>query len=199
MNAVTLRPAHPADAAAIAQVRVDSWRTTYRGLIPDAYLDRNEGRGQHGAVGRVLTRRTEHDHTFVAEHDGQRRRFRRPGNAGGAEARYRLPNSLRSTCVPTAQRAGIGRRLVGAVAAAQRAHGATGLIVWVIAGNKPARAFYEALGGDQLIEQPFPVGRHGPGRSWLRLARPAGADRAPHARQPAMIIDSIRNKPENRQ
>ena len=41
------------------------------------------------------------------------------------------------------------------MAAAQRAHGATGLIVWVIAGNKPARAFYEALGAQLLIEQPF--------------------------------------------
>ena len=32
---------------------------------------------------------------------------------------------------------------------------AHGLIVWVIAGNKPARAFYEKLGAELLIEQPF--------------------------------------------
>ncbi len=30
-----------------------------------------------------------------------------------------------------------------------------GLIVWVIAGNKAARAFYEKLGAELLIEQPF--------------------------------------------
>ncbi len=41
------------------------------------------------------------------------------------------------------------------MATAQRAHGANGLIVWVIAGNKPARAFYEALGAELLVEQPF--------------------------------------------
>jgi hypothetical protein len=41
------------------------------------------------------------------------------------------------------------------VAAAQRAHGAKGLIVWVIAGNKAARAFYEKLGAELLVEQPF--------------------------------------------
>ena len=57
--------------------------------------------------------------------------------------------------VRDAQRAGVGRRLVAAVAAAQQAHGATGLIVWVIAGNKAARAFYEKLGAELLIEQPF--------------------------------------------
>jgi ribosomal protein S18 acetylase RimI-like enzyme len=53
------------------------------------------------------------------------------------------------------QHAGIGRRLVGAVAQAQRLHGANGLIVWTIAGNKAARDFYEALGGALLVEQPF--------------------------------------------
>ena len=41
------------------------------------------------------------------------------------------------------------------VAAAQRAHGATGMIVWVIAGNKGARAFYERLDAELVLEQPF--------------------------------------------
>ena len=53
------------------------------------------------------------------------------------------------------QRAGLGHRLVGAVVEAQRAQGATGMIVWTIAGNKPARAFYEQLDAELLIEQPF--------------------------------------------
>jgi len=35
------------------------------------------------------------------------------------------------------------------------AHGANGLIVWVISRNKRARAFYEGLGATLLIEQPF--------------------------------------------
>ena len=38
---------------------------------------------------------------------------------------------------------------------AQQANGAHGLIVWVIAANKGARAFYEQLGGALLVEQPF--------------------------------------------
>jgi len=39
VTAATIRRATPADARAIAQVRVDAWRVTYRGMIPDAYLD----------------------------------------------------------------------------------------------------------------------------------------------------------------
>lgn len=37
MTPAAIRPALPADAPAIAQLRVDSWRATNRGMIPDAY------------------------------------------------------------------------------------------------------------------------------------------------------------------
>jgi len=35
---VRVREAMPADAVGIARVRVDTWRTTYRGIVPDATL-----------------------------------------------------------------------------------------------------------------------------------------------------------------
>ncbi|MFO1311662.1 MAG: hypothetical protein U1F41_06295, partial [Burkholderiales bacterium] len=38
---------------------------------------------------------------------------------------------------------------------AQRSYGATAMIVWVIAANKAARAFYEKMGGELVLEQPF--------------------------------------------
>ena len=41
------------------------------------------------------------------------------------------------------------------VARVCQAQGATGLLVWVIAGNQPARRFYEQLGATLLAEQPF--------------------------------------------
>src|SRR5215467_15759624 len=36
---LTIRHAGPDDALAIAEVHVASWRETYRGLVPDAFLD----------------------------------------------------------------------------------------------------------------------------------------------------------------
>ena len=40
-----VRQAEIGDAAAIARVHVASWRTTYRGLLPDEFLDSlDEGR-----------------------------------------------------------------------------------------------------------------------------------------------------------
>jgi GNAT superfamily N-acetyltransferase len=149
-----IRPALPSDAAAIAQVRVDAWRTTYRGMIPDAYLAAMKVEESTALWEKVLAAAPNTTNTFVAERDGTVLGF-----AAGhmlAEPKHGMDAELSAVyLVREAQRAGIGRRLVAAVAAAQRAHGATGLIAWVIAGNKPARAFYEALGAQLLIEQPF--------------------------------------------
>ena len=47
------------------------------------------------------------------------------------------------------------RRAEVAALGAQRAHGATGFLTWVIAGNRGARKFYEGLGGELLVGQPF--------------------------------------------
>ena len=154
MNDITIRSATPADAAAIAQVRVDAWRTTYKGMIPDAYLAAMKVEDSTVLWTKVLAAGPNSSSVFVAENaDGV------VGFAAGhllAKPKHGLDAELSAVyLVREAQRAGVGQRLVATVAAAQRAHGATGLIVWVIAGNKPARAFYEKLGAELLIEQPF--------------------------------------------
>ena len=151
---IAIRPATKADAAAIARVRVDCWRTTYRGLIPDAYLDAMDVEASTQLWDRVLSAPPNTTSVFVADDSGDV-----VGFASGnrlEEPRYALDAELSAAYVRRdRQRMGIGRRLVVAVARAQQANGAHGLIVWVIAGNKRARAFYEGLGGALLVEQPF--------------------------------------------
>jgi GNAT superfamily N-acetyltransferase len=154
MTSTFIRPATPADAAAIAQVRVDAWRTTYKGMIPAAYLAAMKVDDSTALWSKVLTAGPNATSVFVAvEGDSI------VGFASGnmlPEPKHGLDAELSAVyLVDGAQRAGVGHRLVAAVAAAQRAHGAHGLIVWVIAGNKAARAFYEKLGAELLIEQPF--------------------------------------------
>src|SRR5689334_13595552 len=70
MSAV-IRLATPADARAIAEVRVDAWRTTYRGLIPDAYLDAMKVDESMALWDRVLAAAPNSTNTFVAERDGR--------------------------------------------------------------------------------------------------------------------------------
>ena len=154
MTEAIIRPATPADASAIAQVRIDAWRTTYKGMIQDAYLAAMKVEDSTALWKKILSAGPNSTSVFVAANAG-----RVVGFAAGnmlAEPKYGLDAELSAAyLVRDAQRAGIGQRLVATVAAAQRAHGATGLIVWVIAANKTARAFYEKLGAELLVEQPF--------------------------------------------
>ncbi|MEO6749021.1 MAG: GNAT family N-acetyltransferase, partial [Casimicrobiaceae bacterium] len=56
---------------------------------------------------------------------------------------------------PAYQRLGLGSKLLGVTAAALAAQRAASMIVWVIAGNRPARDFYAAMGAEPVVEQPF--------------------------------------------
>ena len=154
MPSAAIRPALPDDAAAIARVRIDSGRATYRGLVPDTYLDGMTLEESTSMWHRVLSAGPNQTNTFVAEHEG--------GIAGFssglmlAEPKHGFDAELAAIYVlPAEQRSGIGRQLLGAVGAAQRGQGATGLIAWVIAANRKARAFYEHFGAEVVVEQPF--------------------------------------------
>ncbi|MEO8752622.1 MAG: GNAT family N-acetyltransferase, partial [Casimicrobiaceae bacterium] len=70
MSATTIRPATPSDASAIAQVRVNAWRTTYRGLIPDGYLAAMKVEDSAALWSKVLNAAPNTTNTFVAEIDG---------------------------------------------------------------------------------------------------------------------------------
>jgi len=154
VSAVGVRPAVAADAAAIARVRVDAWRSTYRGMMPDAYLDGMNVADNAAFWERIIGAQSPLASVFVAFDEGTL--------VGFASANARHPpihgfDAELSAIYLAAEhkRRGIGRRLVAAVAAAQRQRGASGLIAWVIAKNQPARLFYDALGGEVVAKQAF--------------------------------------------
>ncbi len=154
MGVPIVRFADRTDAQAIARIRVDAWRATYKGMIPDAYLDAMNVEESAALWARILTAGATRTSVHVGEDDGEV-----VGFASGlmlTEPKFGLDAELSAIYLrQDRQRKGTGRRLVAAVAGTQRTHGATGLLTWVIAGNRPARAFYEALGAELLVEQPF--------------------------------------------
>jgi ribosomal protein S18 acetylase RimI-like enzyme len=155
MSEVNLRAATLADAEGIAKVRVDSWRATYRGIIPDADLDGMDVEESKALWERILAAGSVAATVFVAERDGEIIGF-----AAGKtleEKKYELDAELAAIYLrPAAQRARIGRHLLRMVAEAYRDKDAHGMIVWVLADNQIARQFYEDLGAELLVEQPFP-------------------------------------------
>src|SRR4051812_7403800 len=69
MPSTSIRPASPDDAPGIARLRVDSWRATHRGMIPDAYLDGMSVDESAAQWHRVLAAGPNRTNTFVAETD----------------------------------------------------------------------------------------------------------------------------------
>lgn len=154
-TSVQVRPADLQDAQAIAQVRVDSWRATYRSMIPDSYLDAMRVEDSTALWERILSApQGANRMVFVAESE-----IGVIGFAAGmllGEEKFGCNAELTGIYLkPEAQRMGLGRRLVRAVANACVERDASGMLVWVISANQGARLFYEKIGGELLIEQPF--------------------------------------------
>ncbi len=154
-----IRQASLDDVAAIARVHVDSWRTTYRGLLPDEHLagltyERRE-RLWREAIG------TPRAGSFVlvatATDSGE---IEKPGEtapvAGFVSAGPELSGrpSYRGEVYAIYLRddyhgRGIGRQLMNAAAKRLAEAGLDSLLVWVLQDN-PSRHFYAALGGVEV-------------------------------------------------
>jgi ribosomal protein S18 acetylase RimI-like enzyme len=150
-----IRPALPVDAAEIARVHVDSWRTSYRGLLADDFLESLSEAGYterwRRVIGDGMSRVfvVEEPEGIVGFASGGRERAGESGFEGELYAIYIVAGS---------QRLGHGRELVRAMAAALRDIGLSDMIVWVLRDNVPAREFYERLGGSYVRSQPITIG-----------------------------------------
>jgi len=155
-----IRRAHISDAAAIARVHVDSWRTTYPGIVPDDYLANMSYEQRSGIWQRILSEAeagvaqpiyvaVDDDGTVVGFAEGGPERSGDPDFAGELYVIHMLEGS---------QRRGTGRRLVMSVASDLMQNGMQSMLVWVLEQNRSACRFYEALGGLPAREQDVSIG-----------------------------------------
>jgi GNAT superfamily N-acetyltransferase len=141
-----IRPATGADVGGIARVHVDSWRTTYQGILPDDYLATLTYERRESLWRKICARPVGHRLVYVAEEtpgdivgfaSGGPERSGDPVYTGEIYAIYLLQRW---------QGRGLGRRLIVRLVRRLRARGLTSLLIWVLADN-PSCRFYEALGG----------------------------------------------------
>lgn len=155
---MNIRRATPDDSPALARVQVESYRTAYAGILPDAYLARFTWEDQAADWQELLSANPD-SLLWVAED--------RLGHVCGyALARVGVivggGRSFDSELVAlhvdqTTQGQGVGRRLVATVARELRLSGCRSLMVWVLEQN-PARTFYERLGGQLAGQQVAELG-----------------------------------------
>ena len=127
-------------------MNVDTWRMTYRGIVPEEALARQTYEKVEGMFAELLARREKDVFNFVADPGageivgiatGGPNRFKELPYGGELWAIYVLEEH---------QGRGIGRRLAGSVAESLLGAGYGSMIVQVLEGN-PHRRFYESIGG----------------------------------------------------
>jgi GNAT superfamily N-acetyltransferase len=150
-----IREAKTEDAAPIARVIVDTWRSTYVGIVPQHYLDSlsfklltDRWQGRLADTDKIWPGWS----IFVAENDTGKV----VGFAGGGPSQ---DHGLDFTAelgfiylLKSCQRQGTGRLLLTTVALKLKEQGHNNMLVWVFSAN-PNRAFYEALGAHAVVER----------------------------------------------
>jgi hypothetical protein len=163
---ISIRRARPADAPAIGEIHAAVWRSTYAGILPDAYLAGLSATRLAGFYQRAILDRREGHAVFVAVAGGADApgrgvagstvvgfasggRARRPGGAEGEVETLYLLEDWRER--------GAGRRLMRAMGAHLRAVGCRSAMLWVLRDN-PTRWFYRHLGGKEMAREVIRVG-----------------------------------------
>ena len=139
-----IRPATAADLEAIAALHAESWRTAYRGVLPDAFLD---GPIEDDRIGhwRELMEGLGDERTVLVTNtdDGLAGFVSVAPSSGDGFDGYIEHIHVR----PDLKGAGIGRRLLAEAADRLIAMGCGSAYLLVFDGNREAIRFYERLGG----------------------------------------------------
>ncbi len=154
---IQLRRATVFDAEAIAAIRIEGWRTSYRGMIPDSYLDEmdmNENVLHWRTILQALPVKEDALCVYVAVSEDEIVGFVSAMKL--AEPKLDKQGEINAIYIrPQWQRCGIGKRMMHKAARSLQAMGCQSCVIWVIDGNAQARNFYEELGGEILVEQEF--------------------------------------------
>ena len=150
---LSVRKANVVDAGAIAHVHVQSWHTTYAGIVPDEYL------ASLNEVERVPVWRewlSRDIHVFVVEMEGAVVGF---GSAGPIrEPLQEYDAELFAIYVlKHAQKRGIGTALLRSLAGSLRAEGFHCMVAWVLEAN-PSVRFYEKAGALRISSKEIEIG-----------------------------------------
>jgi ribosomal protein S18 acetylase RimI-like enzyme len=155
-GSMIIRPAQLEDAAGIAKVRIDTWRTTYRNIVPAEFLDSMSYEEDAQRRATHLSDPESKTFSYVAENDeGQIVGFVAGGPERNNDPIYK--GELYAIYILQSYHGqGIGRQLTNVLVEKLLQIGIDSMILWVFADN-PARRFYEALGGKMIKESQFEI------------------------------------------
>jgi L-amino acid N-acyltransferase YncA len=151
---IIIRKANISDAKGIAKVHVDCWRTTYKNIIPDDFLDRLSYDQRTELWIKNISK--DGNHVFVAENndgqivgfaDGGKRETNRVENSGDLTSIYILEEF---------QGMGIVKKLIKQLFSKFDELGFNTIFVEILEYNK-SRFFYEAFGAQLLKSEKIKI------------------------------------------
>jgi len=159
---IRIRRAKRDDASAIGRVHVETWQSTYAGMLPDSMLVAMSDVRQSAWWSRVLADPGEARGVFVADDEemgvvgfGSCGPVRDPPESmpEGLDGREVRVGEVYTLYVePDFQNRGLGRRLLDALFRQLKADRCDTAVLWMLAEN-PTRFFYEGLGGERVGER----------------------------------------------
>ena len=141
-----VRKANPKDAIGVAKVQVDSWKTTYKNIIPNVFLNKMTYDSREQKWKEIISNQS----VFVAEtNEGEIVGF----SNGGKERTGKYPNYSGELyaiyILETYQRKGLGKILLKPIIEDLKQNNIFSMTVLVLEENS-SRLFYESLGAKQI-------------------------------------------------
>ena len=156
--AVRIRKATAADSYGIAEVHVDSWRSSYADIVSPEVLSDLSYADRKKMWDSILNSPTREKHCYVAETGGDRI----VGFACGgpvSEGCGNYEGEIYSIyLLEEYQRGGLGRQLLLSTARRMKDDSIESLLLWVFEDNQGARGFYESLGGELIGRKEIRIG-----------------------------------------
>lgn len=140
-----IRPATADDATTLATIHIDSWRSAYRGLVPDSRLDALDYDSRTKHFRQWLT--DADSQLCVIEDNGTVAGFCTFGTSRDLDADEEATGEIWGIYLaPNHWRKRLGTALCQHAEQTLRLQGCTAATLWVFADNPRARRFYEAMG-----------------------------------------------------
>jgi GNAT superfamily N-acetyltransferase len=144
-----VRPARPEDAGRISEIRVRSWQSAYRGLVPQGYLDGLDPAGWVAGRSEWISGVdwTRGGCFVVSSDDGRLAGFAMLGPSRDDDpAPAGVGEVMAIYLAPDVWGEGLGRELMSVALGHLAACGYDQVTLWVLATNDRARRFYQAAG-----------------------------------------------------
>lgn len=150
---MNVRKAKIEDAAGIARVHVDSWRSTYKGVVPEDFL----ASLSYSAREQLWQKLIPTGGVFVAEQNGEIIGFASAGKERSEDYLHFGGEVSAIYLLEHAQKLGVGKKLMQAATRYLVQQGFKSMLVIVLKDND-AVDFYKALGAQQVDELHIEIG-----------------------------------------